>query len=89
MYNRFRSRLFALICFSAAIGALLARDTWKKHLMGRASYLQFEGTRFDKHLANMSHPFLEFVSFTIFIGIFIAVYEGVVFVFTRAVGSKG
>ena len=88
MNNSFGSRVFSLIFFSAGCGALIARDEWKKHLMGKANYLQMEASRFDKHLAQMSHPIASFIGFTIFIGGCMAIYEGVAFISKRLVDSK-
>jgi|HubBroStandDraft_1064217.scaffolds.fasta_scaffold63714_4 hypothetical protein len=89
MNNSFGSRVFALAFFSAGTGAIIAHDEWKKHLMGKTNYLQIEATRFDKHLAHMSHPIAGFIGFTIFIGGCMAIYEGIAFISKRLFDSKG
>ncbi len=88
MSKCFITRFLALILFSAATGAFMTQDLWKKHLMGRAAYLQYEASSFDKHLGPMAHPFGHFVIFTIFIMIFMGIYEGIALAFSKTFGAK-
>ena len=87
MNNNFGSRVFALTFFSACIGALIAHDEWKKHLMGKTDFLQMEASRFDKQIAYM-HPIAGFIGFTIFIGVCMAIYEGIAFISHKLFDSK-
>jgi len=56
--------------------------------MGRVAYPQYEAVRFDKHIGTMTHPFGQFVGLSIFIGIFMTIYEGVVFVISKLFSAE-
>jgi hypothetical protein len=76
MTKRLLIRLFCLITFATACGWLMSTDVWHKHLLGREAYLQSQGTYFDKSLANIAAPPVKFIEYTIFLGVFFALYEG-------------
>jgi hypothetical protein len=76
MTKRLLIRLLCLLTFATACGWWISTDVWHKHLLGREAYLQTQGAYFDKSLANMAAPPVKFIEYTIFIGMFFALYEG-------------
>jgi hypothetical protein len=88
MNKRTLSRLLALLLCSAALGAIISHDMWRKHLMGKSGFLQYEGRFFDKSIAPIAHPFLSVAGYLIFIAVLLAIYELTAFVLAKLFGSR-
>jgi hypothetical protein len=76
MMKRGLARLACLLIFATATGWGIARDVWHKHLLGRDGYLQYQSAYFDKHLASVASRTTKFIEYTLIIGVFFALYEG-------------